>query len=73
MCPVIPIEQHPIYYYGANDKLLKDMPDLRSPKYALDSAMCYAKLKIIVEKTPTKTCIIKFRKSSEMGECSSLL
>ncbi len=38
-CPMIPIEQHGIYANGIDAELLKDMHDLRSPEYLLDSAM----------------------------------
>ncbi len=38
------------------------MYDLRSPKYVVDSAMCYSKLKLIVKMTPAETCINEFHK-----------
>ncbi len=56
-CPIIPIKQHPVYFNGVNAGLLKDISDLCSANYALDSAMCCAELKIIVKKTLAKTCI----------------
>ncbi len=54
-CLIIPIKQHQIYYNGVDTKLRKGLHDVRSPEYVLDLAMCYAELKIIVEKTPTCT------------------
>ncbi len=53
--PIIPINQHGIYVNGVGAELLEDMHDLQSPKYLLDSAMCYAKLKIIMQNTPAET------------------
>ncbi len=64
--PIIPIEQHGIYYGGMDTKLLEEMYDLQSPKYAADSAMCYAKLKLIVEKTHAEICINKFCKTCDV-------
>ncbi len=61
--PIIPIEQHGIYTNGVGVKLLKDMHDLQSPKYLLDSAMCYAELKIIMQNTSAETCINEFCKT----------
>ena len=65
-CPIIPIEQHGIYHGGTDAELLEEMHDLRSPEYAVDSAMCYAELKLIVEKTPAEICINKFRKTRDV-------
>ncbi len=62
-CPIIPIEQHGIYYGGTDSKPLEEMHDLQSPKYAVDSAMCYAKLKLIVEKIPAEISINKVCKT----------
>ncbi len=53
-CPIIPIKQHPVYNNGVDAKLLKLLPQVRSPKYVLDSALCYAKLKVIGEKPPLR-------------------
>ncbi len=64
-CPIIPINQHGIYANGVKAELLKDMHDLRSPKYLLHSAMCYAKLKIIMQNTSAKTCINEFCKTCD--------
>ncbi len=65
-CPIIPIEQHGIYYGGTDAELLEEMHDLRSPEYAVDSAMCFAELKLIVEKTPAEICINEFRKTRDV-------
>ncbi len=65
-CPIIPIEQHQVYYHRVNTKILEGLYNVRFPKYVLDLAMCYAKLKIIVEKTPAMTCINKFCKTREV-------
>ncbi len=59
-CPIIPIEQHGIYANGVDAELLKGLHDVRSPKYLLDSVMCYAELKIITQNTSAKTCINMF-------------
>ena len=64
-CPIIPMEQHGIYANGVDAELLKDMTDLRSPEYLLDSAMCYAELKIITQNTPAETCINEFCKTRD--------
>ena len=64
-CPIIPIEQHGIYANGVDAELLKDMHGLRSPEYLLDSAMCYAELKLITQNTPAGTCINEFRKTRD--------
>ncbi len=61
--PIIPIEQHGIYYGGTDVKLLEEMYDLQSLEYAVDSAMCFAELKLIVDKTPAEICIKEFRKT----------
>ncbi len=61
-CPIIPSKQHGIYANGVEAELLEDLHDLRSPKYLLDSAMCYAELKIIMQNTSAETCINKFHK-----------
>ncbi len=66
-CPIIPIKQHVIYANRVGTELLEDMYDLRSPKYLLDSAMSYAKLKIIMQNTSTKTCIDKFCKTHDVN------
>ncbi len=65
-CPIIPIKQHGIYANGVDTELLKDLCDLRSPEYLLDSAMCYAELKIITQNTPAETCINKFCKTRDV-------
>ncbi len=62
-CPIIWIKKHVIYIGRTNAKLLKDLHDLQSLEYVVDSAMCYAKLKIMVEKTAAETCINKLRKT----------
>jgi len=62
-CPIIPMEQHGIYANSVDAELLEDMNDLQSPEYLLDSAMCYAELKIITQNTPAETCINEFRKT----------
>ncbi len=62
-CPIIPINQHAIYYNGVETKLLEDMTDLQSPEFLFYTAMCYAELKIIITKSPAKTCINKFCKT----------
>ncbi len=64
-CPIIPIEQHGIYFGGTDAKLLKEMHDLQSRGYAIDSAMCYAELRIIVEKSPSETFIYEFCKTRD--------
>ncbi len=64
--PILPIEQHGIYFGGTDAKLLEEMYNLRTPKYAIDSAMCYVKLKLIVEKTPAETCIDEFCKTCDV-------
>ena len=64
-CPIIPIDQHGIYANGVDAELLEDMTDLRSAEYLLDSAMCYAELKIITQNTPAETCINEFRKTRD--------
>ncbi len=61
ICHVIPIEKHSVYYNRVNTKLLE--PDVRTPKYVLHLAICYAKLQALVEKTPAKTSINKFHKT----------
>ncbi len=50
--PIIPIKQHGIYHSGIDAELLEAMHDLLLPKYVVDSAICFAGLKLIVEKTP---------------------
>ncbi len=42
------------------------MSDLQSPDFVLDSAVCYAALKIIIEGTLAKTRINKFCKSRDV-------
>ncbi len=59
----IPIKQHGIYHGRMDAKLFKEMHVLHSPKYAVDSAMCLAELKLIVEKTPSEICINEFCKT----------
>ncbi len=66
-CPIIPIEQHLIYYNGVNAELIKEISDLQSPHYVLDLVMCYAKLKIIVEKTPAVTCMNEIYETHNVG------
>ncbi len=66
-CPIIPIEQHGIYHNGMDAKLLEEMHDLHSPEYAVDSAMCYAELKLIIDKTPAEICINKFHKTCNVS------
>ncbi len=61
-CPIIPIKEHCIYYNGVVAVLLEAISDNISPKFTVDSAMFYAKLKIIVEKTPNEICINMFCK-----------
>ncbi len=61
-CHIIPIEQHGIYANGNDAALLNHLHDLRFPEYLLDSAMCYAELKIIRKNTSSETCINKFHK-----------
>ncbi len=39
--------------------------DLQSPRYLLDSALCYAELKIITQHTSAETCINEFRKTRD--------
>ncbi len=63
-CPITPLKEHAIYYGRVNAEELKEMSDLQSPKYVLNLTMCCAKLKIIVQGTPTKTCIYKFARSA---------
>ncbi len=62
-CPIIPMDQHCIDANGVDAELLEDMTNLRSAEYLLDSAMCYAELKIITQNTPAETCINEFRKT----------
>ncbi len=62
-CLIIPIDQHGVYFGGTDAELLKDLFDLGSPEYVVDSVMCYTKLKLIVKKTPAETCINEFSKS----------
>ncbi len=56
-------KQHQVYYNGVGAELLEGLHDVRSPKHVLDLAMCYGELKIIVDKTPAKTCINRFCKT----------
>ncbi len=56
-CPIIPFEQHGFYYGGTDSKLLEEIYDLQFPEYAVDSAMCFVELKLIIEKTPAESCI----------------
>ncbi len=73
MCPIIPIKQHGFYYNGTDTKLLKEMYNLRLAEYVVDSAMCYVELKLIVKKTPAKTCINKFCKTHDVHEAFTKL
>ncbi len=54
-CPIILIEQHTIYYTVVNAELSKDITDLQSSEFLLDSAMSHTELKIIVAKIPAET------------------
>ncbi len=63
LSPIIPIKQHGIYANRLDVKLLKDMHDLRSPKYLLNSAKYHAELKIIMQNTSAETCINEFCKT----------
>ncbi len=65
-CLIIPIEQHHIYYHGVNAEILEKLSDHRSPKFIIDSAMSYADLRIIVEKTPAEIFIKKFHKTGNI-------
>ncbi len=65
-CPIIPIKQNGIYFGGTDAKLVEKMYDLRSPKYVVDSAMCYVELKLTVENPPAETCINKFHKTCDV-------
>ncbi len=67
-CPMIPIKQHSIYYNRVDADVIKGFDDLPSPKYLLDSALCYAKLKVIVHHTPAETCINEFHKTHNASE-----
>ncbi len=69
-CPIIPIEQHHIYYNGVDAELLEEMYDHQSSKFVVDFAMCYEELWIIVEKTPAETCINKFHRTCSI--CDAL-
>ncbi len=65
-CFITSIEQHGVYVKVVNAKVPEGLHDVRSPKSVLELAMCYTKLKIIVEKTPADTCINKFYKTHDV-------
>ncbi len=64
-CPITPIRQCPVSYNRVYAELLEELSDynLQSPEFVLDLAVCYAKVKIISERTPAKTCINEFCKT----------
>ncbi len=62
-CSIIPINEHVQYYNRTDTDVLKELGDFSSPEYVLDSANCYAELKVIVTRTPTKTCMNEFHKT----------
>ncbi len=70
--PIIPIRDHHQYYSRIDTEVLVELEKQHSPTYLLDSSMCYAELKLIVQNTPAKTCINKFCKTSLFFVLSSL-
>ncbi len=59
-CPIIPAKEHHGYCEMIDTELLKDLDDLSSPEYILNSAMCYGELEVFVARTPSNTCINEF-------------
>ncbi len=60
---IIPVNKHHQHFGGVDADLLKELGNLHSPEYVLDSVMCYAELKVIVVKTIPETCINEFCKT----------